>query len=143
MDYQSLMDYRNLHNPYAARTGIRITELTQGASAVVKTIAPEDRNPLGLAHGGVLLGLADTACGAAAATYGLSQVTLSSSFNFLRSALPGDTVTARARETKHGRTISLYEVSLTNQRGEELGRGTLTFYCTGKPLATEDAPAGV
>jgi acyl-CoA thioesterase len=120
MDYQSLMDYRNLHNPYAARTGIRITELTQGASAVVKTIAPEDRNPLGLAHGGVLLGLADTACGAAAATYGLSQVTLSSSFNFLRSALPGDTVTARARETKHGRTISFYEVSLTNQRGEDL-----------------------
>ena len=99
-----------------------------GYARVTKTVEPEDCNPIGKTHGGVYFSMADTACGSAAASYGYLAVTVSSQYNFLRSAVPGDTLTAQAREVKRGKTICVFDVRITDQQEKLLGTGSFTFY---------------
>ena len=111
MDFQKMAEYRNNHNPYARRLGIFVEEIGPG-----------------YAHGGVYFSMADTACGSAMASYGHMAVTMNASYNFFRSANPGDRLTAEAHEVKHGQTICVYDVRITDQNGALLGTGTFTFY---------------
>ena len=76
----------------------------------------------------IYFSMADTACGSAAASYGYLAVTVSSQYNFLRSAVPGDTLTAQAREVKRGKTICVFDVRITDQQEKLLGTGSFTFY---------------
>jgi phenylacetic acid degradation protein PaaD len=135
MDYQKMVEYRNTHNPFAARLGIVVTEIGAGCATVVKTIGEDDINPVGRAHGGCFFAMADTACGSAAASYGKKAVTVSANYNFFRGGSVGDEITAKAREVKHGGTLCVYEALLTNQRGETVGQGTLTFYTLDEAIA--------
>lgn len=128
MDYQKITDYRNSHNPYCQRLGIVVEEIDSGYARVVKTVEAEDANPLGVTHGGIYFSMADTAGGSAMASHGYMAVTVNCSYNFMRSANIGDTLTAEAHEIKTGKTISVYDVRITNQTGTLLGTGTFTFY---------------
>ena len=124
----------NTHNPYAHRLGIFVEEIGPGYARVTKTITPEDLNPLNFAHGGVYFSMADTACGSAMASHGHMAVTVNASYNYFRSAVPGDTLTAVATEVKSGKTICVYEVTVRDQNGRLLGSGTFTFYLLKKEL---------
>lgn len=128
MNYQNMVDYRNSHNPYVQRQGIFVEEICPGYARVTKTIVPEDTNPLGVPHGGVYFTMADTASGSAMASYGYKAVTMNASYNFFRSAGIGDCLTAEAREIKHGQTVCVFDIRITNQSGTLLGTGTFTFY---------------
>lgn len=128
MDYQKMAEFRNTHNPYAQRLGVTVEEIGPGCSRVTKTVTQADLNPVGLAHGGVYFSMADTACGSAAASYGVMAVTVSAQYNFLRSAHPGDTLTAEAQEVKRGKTICVFSVRICDQTGTLLGTGSFTFY---------------
>ena len=127
MNYQQMADYRNSHNPYVQRQGIFVEEIGPGYARVTKTVVPEDANPLGVPHGGVYFTMADTACGSAMASYGYKAVTMNAGYNFFRSANVGDRLTAEAREVKHGQTVCVFEVRITEQSGTLLGTGTFTF----------------
>ena len=127
MNYQQMADYRNSHNPYVQRQGIFVEEIGPGYARVTKTVVPEDANPLGVPHGGVYFTMADTACGSAMASYGYKAVTMNAGYNFFRSANVGDRLTAEAREVKHGQTVCVFEVRITEQSGTLLGTGTFPF----------------
>lgn len=128
MDFQKLADYRNTHNPHAQRLGIYVEEIGPGYARVTKTVAAEDLNPLNFAHGGIYFSMADTACGSAMASHGYLAVTVNASYNYFRSAEAGDKLTAEATEVKTGKTICVYDVRITDQRGTLLGTGSFTFY---------------
>ena len=134
MNYQQMADYRNSHNPYVQRQGIFVEEIGPGYARVTKTVVPEDANPLGGPHGGVYFTMADTACGSAMASYGYKAVTMNAGYNFFRSANVGDRLTAEAREVKHGQTVCVFEVRITEQSGTLLGTGTFTFYSLSEKL---------
>ena len=134
MKYQQMADYRNSHNPYVQRQGIFVEEIGPGYARVTKTVVPEDANPLGVPHGGVYFTMADTACGSAMASYGYKAVTMNAGYNFFRSANVGDRLTAEAREVKHGQTVCVFEVRITEQSGTLLGTGTFTFYSLSEKL---------
>ena len=134
MNYQKMADYRNSHNPYVHRQGIFVEEIGPGFARVTKTVVPEDANPLGVPHGGVYFTMADTACGSAMASHGYKAVTMNASYNFFRSANVGDCLTAEAREVKHGKTVCVFEVRITDQNGALLGTGTFTFYSLSEKL---------
>ena len=134
MDYQKIKDFRNTHNPYSQRLGIFVEEIGPGYARVTKTVVPEDANPLGVPHGGVYFTMADTACGSAMASYGYKAVTMNAGYNFFRSANVGDRLTAEAREVKHGQTVCVFEVRITEQSGTLLGTGTFTFYSLSEKL---------
>lgn len=128
MDYQKLAQYRNSSNPYCSRLGIYIDELGAGYARSVKTITAEDSNPLGVPHGGVYFSVADNAAGCAMSTHGYAAVTVNCTYNFMRSAKIGDTLTAEAREVKCGNTLCVFDVRISDQNGTLLGTGTFTFY---------------
>ena len=134
MNYQQMADYRNSHNPYVQRQGIFVEEIGPGYARVTKTVVPEDANPLGVPHGGVYFTMADTACGSAMASYGYKAVTMNAGYNFFRRANVGDRLTAEAREVKHGQTVCVFEVRITEQSGTLLGTGTFTFYSLSEKL---------
>ena len=129
-----MADCRNSHNPYVQRQGIFVEEIGPGYARVTKTVVPEDANPLGVPHGGVYFTMADTACGSAMASYGYKAVTMNAGYNFFRSANVGDRLTAEAREVKHGQTVCVFEVRITEQSGTLLGTGTFTFYSLSEKL---------
>ena len=128
MDLKKLAVFRNKNNPYAALLGIQVEEIGPGSARAVLPLTEKHLNPVGVPHGGVYFSLADTACGSAMASHGYYAVTVSTSFEFLRSGRPGDTLTAVATEVKGGRTICVYDVRIANRDGVLLGSGTFTFY---------------
>lgn len=67
MDLKELAKSRNAKNVFCNRLGIQIRDIAPGRAVVVKTVGPEDVNPLGIPHGGVYFSMADTACGTAMA----------------------------------------------------------------------------
>lgn len=134
MDLQKIMEFRNRNNPYAQRMGIQVSEIGSSWAKAIKTVTPEDLNPVSVPHGGVYFSLADIACGCAVATQGYTAVTLNCGYYFLRSARVGDVLTAEAREVKSGRTVCVYDAQVTDQNGTLLGTGTFTFYKTDKKL---------
>ena len=134
MDCEQLRVFRNTKNPYGSRLGIYVEELRPGYARAVKTVTEEDLNPVGVPHGGVYFSLADTACGSAMVAYGFVCVTIDSSFYFLKSAKPGDLLTAEARELQGGRKICVLEARITSPSGELLALGTFTFRRTSRSL---------
>lgn len=134
MDYEKIRAYRNKCNPYAQSHGIYLEELRPGYAKVVKTVQPEDLNPLNVPHGGVYFAMADNACGSAMAAHGYMAVTVNASYNFFKSAKPGDTLTAEAQEIRHGKTISVFEAHVAGPDGALLGTGTFTFFQLDKKL---------
>lgn len=134
MDFQKLADYRNTHNPFPQKLGIHVEEILLGYARATKTITEDDLNTAGMAHGGVFFSLSDTASGAALSSYGQRAVTLNVSYNYMRGAKLGDVLTAEARETKHGGSVCVYDVAVTNQNGILVSTGTLTFFLLDEKL---------
>lgn len=128
MDYEKLLRYRTEKNPFARRLGMVVDKIGPGTARARMTVTPQDANPLGYAHGGVYMALADAAAGTAASTHGYKAVTVDAAWHFYRGAVPGDTLYAEAEELKAGQTICVYDVRLTDQRGRLLGSGTFTFF---------------
>lgn len=128
MDFEKLIAYRNRYNRFSTRLGIVLEELRTGYALARKTVEVDDTNPLGYAQGGVYFTLADSTAGSAAHTYGYKTVTLDASYHYYRAARPGDILTAVAAELHRGNTTAVFEVRVTDQRGQLLGSGTFTFY---------------
>ncbi|MBR3569748.1 MAG: PaaI family thioesterase [Oscillibacter sp.] len=128
MDFEKLIAYRNKYNHFGARVGVVLEEVREGYALGRKTVGADDTNPLGYAHGGVYVTLADSVCGSAACAYGHKVVTMSSSYHYYRGACPGDILTAEATALHHGKTTAAFEVKVTDQRGTLLGSGTFTFF---------------
>lgn len=134
MDAEKILEFRKRRNRFCQRLGIELTELSPGYARVVKTVTEEDLNPIGAAHGGLYFTMADTAAGSALAAHGSQAVTLNAQYSFLRAAKPGDTLTAVAHEVKHGGTVCVCEVQVTDQDQRLVGTGTFTFFDLKKPL---------
>ena len=134
MDYQKLLEYRNLRNRFTQKLQIELTAARLGYARVEKTVTDDDLNPMGFAHGGLYFTMADNAAGSAAATHGIIMVTSSANYNYYRSAQSGDRLVAEATELKYGQTLAVYDVRVTDQSGTLLGSGTFTFCSTGQPL---------
>ena len=134
MNLQEVLEYRNSRNRFCQRLGITITELSPGWAKAVKTVTEDDLNPIGLAHGGVYFTMADNVAGSAIAAYGEKAVTLNAQYNFMHAARAGDTLIAEARESRHGSTVCVCDVRITDQNGTLAGTGTFTFYNLKQPL---------
>ena len=127
MDYEKKKETRNNTNRFCRRLGILVEEIREGYARVLKTVGPEDLNPLEVPHGGLYFSMADTACGSAVASLGYNAITVNASYSFLRGAKIGDVLTGEARVVKPGRTLAVFEARITDQQNRLLGVGTFTF----------------
>lgn len=93
--------------------GIEILESGKGYCKTALLLRPEMINGLGVIHGGVLFSLADTTLAFAANSVMPGAPSLQATIHYLKSVVPGETVTAKSRMIKAGKTIGLFEVEVS------------------------------
>ena len=71
-------------------------------------------------HGGIVFALADSAFAFACNSHNESTLAAAASIDFLAAAREGDELTAEASELWRSRRNGLYEIIVSNQRGERI-----------------------
>ena len=87
------------------------------------------KQSLRIVHGGVVASLADTAGGFAAFLSGPDishSLTIEMKINFLE-AVEGGVLTADARVLRHGRTVTIVDCNVTDDRGRLVSKALMTF----------------
>ncbi|MGW9023915.1 hydroxyphenylacetyl-CoA thioesterase PaaI [Streptomyces sp. NPDC055722] len=117
------------------RLGIELLEHGRGTAVLRMTVTSDMVNGHGIAHGGCLFLLADTAFACACNSHGPVTVAAAADIDFVAPAHEGDVLVATARErTRFGRS-GIYDVSVL--RGGEL---IAEFRGRSRSLRTVPAP---
>jgi acyl-CoA thioesterase len=103
---------------YTQWLGIRRIEEGLGYCTLEMVVRPEMVNGFGIAHGGIMYALADSAFAFASNSRGRKAVSIETSINHLKPVMTGDVLKAVAQETSLGHKIGLYHIRVT--RGDEL-----------------------
>lgn len=122
--------------------GMVVESIGPGTATLTMTVREDMLNGHDICHGGLVTTLADSAFAFACNAY--NEFTVASGFdvNLMAPARRGDVLTARATElAKTGRT-GVYDIAVTNQRGEPIAafRGR-SYTVKGKALV-EGLPVG-
>ncbi|HWZ61852.1 MAG TPA: hydroxyphenylacetyl-CoA thioesterase PaaI [Steroidobacteraceae bacterium] len=100
--------------------GMRLTAVGPGTARVVMTVRGDMLNGHRTCHGGLLFALADSAFAFACNSYNDSTVAAAAAIDFLSGAREGDELTAEARELWRSARNGIYEITVSNQRGERV-----------------------
>ena len=114
--------------------GIEVTGIAPGAATVTMTVRSEMLNGHDICHGGLIATLADSAFAYGCNAYNELTVASGFSVDLVAPGRLGDVLTARCAEvSKAGRT-GVYDVEVSNQRGERVAvfRGR-SYTLKGKP----------
>jgi acyl-CoA thioesterase len=122
--------------------GMQVLAVGPGTATLTMIVREDMLNGHDLCHGGLIATLADSAFAFACNAY--NEVTVASGFdvNLVAGARGGDVLTASAREVnKSGRT-GVYDITVSNQRGETVAafRGR-SYTMKGRPVI-EGLPVG-
>jgi acyl-CoA thioesterase len=131
---------RMFANDHAARgLGMQVGGIGPGTAEISMTVRQDMINGHDICHGGLVATLADTAFAYACNSYNELTVASGFSIDLVAPARLGDLLTARCREiSKAGRT-GVYDVEISNQRGERVGvfRGR-SYTLKGKPVVPSE-----
>ena len=98
--------------------GMELLEAADGRAVVQMRVAQTMINGHGIAHGGFVFTLADTAFACACNTYGPVTVAAGADISFLRPVREGDVLVATASERVIAGRSGIYDVTVS--RGEEV-----------------------
>ncbi|VWX55719.1 phenylacetate pathway hotdog-fold thioesterase [Burkholderiales bacterium 8X] len=114
--------------------GMQIVEVTPGGSVIRMTVRGDMLNGHQTCHGGFISALADSTFAFACNSHG--ELTVASGFgiDFVAPAREGDLLTARCHEVSRAGRIGVYDVEVSNQRGERVAvfRGR-SYTAKGRP----------
>ena len=91
-------------------------------------ITEKHLNPMAIVHGGATTSLMDTALGMAAKSLNNKVVTLEMNINFIKPVQFNETLTAKGKVVKAGRSIVVAEAEAYNDKGDKVAIGRGTFY---------------
>lgn len=138
MNYKNLIQMRDQENPFSVFLGIKTTKIEEGYAEVELKLRPEYLNPTKGIHGGCLYTLGDVASGAAAASFGTKAVTVSGEYHYLAAAKNTEKVKACAKCIKRGKTLVFFDVELTDDQNNLVGKGTFVYYRLLKEIISFD-----
>jgi acyl-CoA thioesterase len=98
--------------------GMRIDSIGPGCARMTMTVRPDMLNGFKICHGGFIATLADSAFAFACNSYNELTVAAGIVVDFVAPAREGDLLTADAREVALAGRTGVYDVTVTNQRGE-------------------------
>ena len=93
--------------------GMEIVEIRAGQATMAMTVQPHMVNGHGIAHGGFIFLLADSAFAFACNSYNERAVTAQCSISFIRPGKLGDRLIATAREISRTGRSGIYDVRVT------------------------------
>ena len=108
-------------------TGVEILDVRPGYSLLQMEINDTNVNIYGFAHGGILYTLCDSASGMATYAFGKTNVTLSSSMSYMKSATKG-LIQAECNVIHKGRKTAVSTVNIFNEDNDLLATATFTMY---------------
>lgn len=127
-------------NDHASRNlGMKIEEVRPGFARLRMTVRVDMVNGHGMCHGGIVFALADSAFAVACNTHNEVTVAAAASIDFLAPARVHDELTAEARERWRSKRTGIYEISVTNQRGEPIALFRGRSHVTGGQLVSTQA----
>ncbi len=100
--------------------GMIIVSLDEGRAMVQMTVRDDMLNGHDICHGGLITTLADSAFAFACNSRNVVTVASGLAVDFLAPARGGDVLTATATETSRGGRTGVYDMVVTNQRGERV-----------------------
>lgn len=100
--------------------GIRILEMRSGYCRASMHVRADMVNGHRICHGGLVFTLCDSAFAFACNSYDESTVAATGSIDFLAPAYEGDELQAVAVELWRTRRNGIYEITVTNQRGDRI-----------------------
>jgi acyl-CoA thioesterase len=100
--------------------GMLLVDVKPGAARLSMKVRPDMVNGHGTCHGGIVFSLADSAFAVACNTYNVVTVAAAASIDFLAPAHANDELTAHARELWRSKRSGIYEILVSNQRGEPI-----------------------
>jgi acyl-CoA thioesterase len=122
--------------------GMFVVAVGPGSATSVMTVREDMLNGHDICHGGLVAMLADSTFAYACNAY--NEVTVASGFDvsFVAAAHRGDELTAQCVEVSRTGRTGVYDITVTNQRGERIAlfRGR-SYTMKGKPVA-EGLPLG-
>jgi len=100
--------------------GMRIVAISEGAAFLEMPVRDDMVNGSDICHGGFITTLADSAFAFACNSTGDMTVAAGLTVDFLAPARAGDVLTARAFEVVQSGRTGVYDITVTNQRGEQV-----------------------
>ena len=100
--------------------GVEIEEAREGYARIRMTLRPDMLNGHGIAHGGMIFALADTAFAYACNSRNLRSVAAQASIVFLDAAREGETLTAECEERALVGRSGVYDVKVTGEGGRAI-----------------------
>ncbi|HVP33749.1 MAG TPA: hydroxyphenylacetyl-CoA thioesterase PaaI [Steroidobacteraceae bacterium] len=100
--------------------GMRIVEVRPGQARLAMQVRPDMLNGHEVCHGGIIFALADSAFAFACNSHNESTVAAAGAIDFLAAARAGDELMAAAVELWRTKRNGIYEITVTNQRGERV-----------------------
>ncbi|HEX7023781.1 MAG TPA: hotdog fold thioesterase [Gemmatimonadales bacterium] len=107
--------------------GIELLQVRPSWCMCRMSVRPEMVNGFGVAHGGIVFSLADSALAFASNTQGRIAMSIENAITYPASVQPGDLLTAVAEEESATNRLGFFRVRVTNQRDDivALFRGTV------------------
>jgi acyl-CoA thioesterase len=102
------------------RLGMAIEHIAPGQATLTMEVSELMINGHGLAHGGFVFALADSAFAFACNGYNQRTVGHQAAITYVAPARLGDRLTAVAREVHRAGRNGIYDVHVTNDRGEQV-----------------------
>src|SRR5258708_3148162 len=100
--------------------GIKIATVRPGHAELTMAVRTDMLNGHAICHGGFIFTLADSAFAFACNSYNLTTVASGCAIDFIAPAHEGDLLTAVAQERSVSGRTGVYDIEVTNQRGERV-----------------------
>ena len=115
--------------------GIRLVEIGERSARMEVVVDDRHRNYLGGVHGGLIATLIDTACyfPKPLLPSGQAATTLDLNVSYVRAAVVGDCLSARAELLHQGRRTASLAVRITDQQQRLVAHGTVTLLLLPEP----------
>jgi acyl-CoA thioesterase len=100
--------------------GIKIASVGPGCAELTMPVRADMLNGHAICHGGFIFTLADSAFAFACNSYNLTTVASGCAIDYMAPAREGDLLTAHAHERSVGGRTGVYDIEVSNQRGETI-----------------------
>lgn len=141
MQPYEIVNHMYQNDAFSQWLGIEILELKEGYCKLKMQVRAEMTNGFAIAHGGISFSLADSALAFAANARGTHALSIETSIAHTRPVHTGEILLAEAIEKSHTKRFGIYEVQVTNDRGELIALFKGTVYRTGKEWMPEEKGA--
>lgn len=130
MEAKAIVDKMYNGDAFSQWLGIERLEEKAGYCKLRMTVREEMTNGFKIAHGGITYSLADSALAFASNGYGRQAVSIETSISHTKPVFIDDVITAEAVELNLTNATAIYDIKITNQKGEVVALFKGTVYRT-------------